>query len=360
VIVNAVGVEINREEYYPFGETSFGSFSKKRYRFTGKERDEESGLYYYGARYFAPWFARWINCDPIGMKDGLNLYSYVKNNPVIYVDKTGLSSQHADMSNIQSQQGTEGQVGKYKDLEGIKIEGWQRTIREHLAPGSQLQSLTFDAETGQADFQNQGKQYRSDTVYLNPEDKAKAKTHQDGEYLSDNNRSRQVKRMQENARMGQGPGANVNKDIIVPSIEHAVETGTSRTVANKAALGQLGNLFGLQRLSETANIIAKKALSKAKALAPLILTVGWDIAREQNRQLVSEVMSKSNPSSEEIKFMEKQGYKQILDKNSNQSKWTYQPNLERRIIEVFHELLTNEITIKMMENQHRSSHGGML
>jgi YD repeat-containing protein len=37
---------INREEYFPHGETSFGSFAKKRYRYTGKERDEESGSYY--------------------------------------------------------------------------------------------------------------------------------------------------------------------------------------------------------------------------------------------------------------------------------------------------------------------------
>jgi hypothetical protein len=46
---------INREEFYPYGETSFGSFGRKCYRFTGKERDEESGLYYHGARYYAPW-----------------------------------------------------------------------------------------------------------------------------------------------------------------------------------------------------------------------------------------------------------------------------------------------------------------
>ena len=49
---------INREEYFPYGETSFGSFGRKRYRYSGKERDEESGLYYYGARYLAPWLAQ--------------------------------------------------------------------------------------------------------------------------------------------------------------------------------------------------------------------------------------------------------------------------------------------------------------
>ena len=64
VVVNDNGAWVNREEYLPYGETSFGSFARKRYRFTGKERDEESGLYYHGARYYAPWLARWVSCDP--------------------------------------------------------------------------------------------------------------------------------------------------------------------------------------------------------------------------------------------------------------------------------------------------------
>ena len=52
VVVDEAGNWVNREEYTPYGETSFGSFARKRYRFTGKERDEESGLNYHGARYF--------------------------------------------------------------------------------------------------------------------------------------------------------------------------------------------------------------------------------------------------------------------------------------------------------------------
>ena len=51
VVVDDTGTRTNREEYTPYGETSFGSFARKRYRFTGKERDEESGLAYHGARY---------------------------------------------------------------------------------------------------------------------------------------------------------------------------------------------------------------------------------------------------------------------------------------------------------------------
>lgn len=80
---------INREEYFPYGETSFGSFARKRYRYSGKERDEESGMYYYGARYFAPWIARWMSCDPRGRVNGLNLFVFVSNNPKNYVDPRG-------------------------------------------------------------------------------------------------------------------------------------------------------------------------------------------------------------------------------------------------------------------------------
>ena len=89
VVVDDDGGWINREEYFPYGETSFGSFAKKRYRFTGKERDEESGLYYHGARYYTPGQCRWISCDPIGTVDGLNLYNYVNSNPTNFNDLTG-------------------------------------------------------------------------------------------------------------------------------------------------------------------------------------------------------------------------------------------------------------------------------
>jgi RHS repeat-associated protein len=47
------------------------------------------GLCYYGARYLAPWLARWISPDSAGAVDGLNLYVYVGNNPLKYRDPTG-------------------------------------------------------------------------------------------------------------------------------------------------------------------------------------------------------------------------------------------------------------------------------
>jgi RHS repeat-associated protein len=87
---------ISYEEYYPFGSTSYQYVrsqleTAKRYRYTGKERDDETGLYYHGARYYAPWLGRWISCDPKGLEDGPNLYQYVQNNPISRHDPTGTS-----------------------------------------------------------------------------------------------------------------------------------------------------------------------------------------------------------------------------------------------------------------------------
>jgi RHS repeat-associated protein len=91
------GLVISHEEYYPFGGTAYLAVradveAPKRYRFTGKERDSESGLYFYGARYYAPGLGRWVSCDPIGTADGANLYVYARNNPVNLTDPTGLVS----------------------------------------------------------------------------------------------------------------------------------------------------------------------------------------------------------------------------------------------------------------------------
>jgi RHS repeat-associated protein len=88
-VLDSAGVWVNREECFPYGGTSFGSFARKRYRFAGKECDRESGLYYHGARYYAPWMARWVSCDPAGIVDGLNVFAYGRNNPTRFIDDSG-------------------------------------------------------------------------------------------------------------------------------------------------------------------------------------------------------------------------------------------------------------------------------
>ncbi|MGV8094282.1 MAG: SpvB/TcaC N-terminal domain-containing protein [Mangrovibacterium sp.] len=88
---------ISYEEYHPYGTTAYQAknasvrSAAKRYRYTGMERDEETGLGYHGARYYLPWLGRWLSCDPAGIGDGVNVYSYCRDNPVSFNDQTGLS-----------------------------------------------------------------------------------------------------------------------------------------------------------------------------------------------------------------------------------------------------------------------------
>ncbi|MBI3798458.1 MAG: RHS repeat-associated core domain-containing protein, partial [Deltaproteobacteria bacterium] len=91
-----LGAVISYEEYYPYGSSSYQAgrsgveVGLKRYRYTGMERDEETGLTNHGARYYAPWLGRWTAADPIGIKDSLNAYRYVSNNPITKFDTNGL------------------------------------------------------------------------------------------------------------------------------------------------------------------------------------------------------------------------------------------------------------------------------
>jgi RHS repeat-associated protein len=85
---------LSYEEYTPYGSTAYQAVrsqlqTPKRYRFTGMERDEESGLSYHAARYYAPWLARWTACDPAGPVDSVSLYVYARNNPLSFVDPLG-------------------------------------------------------------------------------------------------------------------------------------------------------------------------------------------------------------------------------------------------------------------------------
>ncbi|MCY1056210.1 RHS repeat-associated core domain-containing protein [Nannocystis sp. SCPEA4] len=86
---------ISYEEFHPYGTSSYRAansaieVSEKRYRYTGQERDEETGLAYHGARYYAPWLVRWTAADPIGLGDGPNRYVYVRANPLGVRDLAG-------------------------------------------------------------------------------------------------------------------------------------------------------------------------------------------------------------------------------------------------------------------------------
>ena len=87
---------ISYEEYHPFGTTSYRSrrseteVSLKRYRYCGKERDEETGLYYYGMRYYAAWLCRFVSVDSLQFEyPYYTPYQYAGNKPITYIDLDG-------------------------------------------------------------------------------------------------------------------------------------------------------------------------------------------------------------------------------------------------------------------------------
>ncbi len=93
-ITNLDGEVVQHIEYVPFGEV----FIEERnntwntpYLFNAKELDEETGLYYYGARYYDPRLSLWMSTDPLQEKySNISTYCYTANNPIKYVDPTGL------------------------------------------------------------------------------------------------------------------------------------------------------------------------------------------------------------------------------------------------------------------------------
>ena len=96
---------ISYEEYPPYGSTSYQAVrsqteTPKRYRYTGKERDEESGFYYHGARYYAAWLGRWVSADPAFLTDGLNLYNFTRANPITLTDLTGTDSKNTLLDDL--------------------------------------------------------------------------------------------------------------------------------------------------------------------------------------------------------------------------------------------------------------------
>ena len=137
LVIDEDGSFINREEYTPYGETSFGSFARKRYRFTGKERDEESGLYYHGARYYAPWLARWVSCDPAGQLEGSSLYRYVSGNPLHLVDPVGAQEEPTrdDPAGTQRASTSDEEISPEEKIENMCVFGeWAVCEEEWTIP----------------------------------------------------------------------------------------------------------------------------------------------------------------------------------------------------------------------------------
>ncbi len=88
-LTDDAGVARTQYRFDPYGATTTsGDASSNRFQYTGRENDG-TGLYYYRARYYSPSFGRFISEDPLGLEEGLNLYSYVRQDPLNNVDPSG-------------------------------------------------------------------------------------------------------------------------------------------------------------------------------------------------------------------------------------------------------------------------------
>lgn len=89
-LTDSAGNVVEQLTYDSFGNS--GGSALTRYDYTGRERDPDTGLIYYRARYYDPQLGRFISEDPIGLRGGNNFYSYVDNNPILSTDPSGLCS----------------------------------------------------------------------------------------------------------------------------------------------------------------------------------------------------------------------------------------------------------------------------
>ncbi|NMA73163.1 MAG: hypothetical protein GX963_03180, partial [Bacteroidales bacterium] len=130
---------IHHIEYMPSGEL----FAEQRdywhtpFKFNGKELDEETGYYYYGARYYTPEVGVWLSVDPLADKyPSLSPFMYCAGNPVVLVDPDGRAFWEA--SNVR-------EARKYQKNNGGTFEKWKGTNK-----GGTYASVNWNSSDGTA------------------------------------------------------------------------------------------------------------------------------------------------------------------------------------------------------------------
>jgi RHS repeat-associated protein len=120
-VTDQAGAPISQFSYGPYGEPS--SLTGSEFRYTGQRLVAGVGLYYYKARFYSPYLGRFLQTDPIGTADDMNMYAYVGSDPVNGIDPSGLKivivgspefkqAVESDLSKIRSQPGGETLIKK--------------------------------------------------------------------------------------------------------------------------------------------------------------------------------------------------------------------------------------------------------
>jgi len=117
------------KNYQPYGSiiAEYNNATDYRYDFTEKERDKETTLHYFGARYYDSGIGRWTTADPLGDKyPGWSPYAYTLCNPLRFIDPNGMDTLYFDKQGKylaeQTRQGEGEHVGYYTDSEGNLVQ----------------------------------------------------------------------------------------------------------------------------------------------------------------------------------------------------------------------------------------------
>jgi RHS repeat-associated protein len=133
-------------EYGPFGELirATGPLAfVNPFRFSTKYQDDETGLLYYGYRYYDPSTGRWLSRDPIGERGGLNRYVLVGDDPINDFDVLGLASPSTKNHAIVTRT-LMWLVGETDQWEVLQLGGWKTTVQKLLPIVPMINSVVID------------------------------------------------------------------------------------------------------------------------------------------------------------------------------------------------------------------------